>query len=224
MNDEKVNQTSFVGHLTELRSRLVKSIIYLFIFFVICYFFAENIYRFLVEPYAEAVRDGLELEYEKAPVWNQAGTDCPSDFVAQVQVETDCDIGGVKVTLGNPGTDTGAIFEIVLVIEGAKQTTEYELDADDTYILDFAIEDDSEWFIEWQAKEISEEESLAFLKPEFIQFWDRKKNEKDPFKIRPTYGASTWWKCKKGHSFRSSPNTVTSKEDKRKEIQNILNG
>ena len=57
MTDEKVNQTSFVGHLTELRSRLVKSIIYLFIFFVICYFFAENIYSFLVEPYAEAVKD-----------------------------------------------------------------------------------------------------------------------------------------------------------------------
>ena len=57
MNDEKTNQTSFVGHLTELRSRLVKSIIYLFFFFVICYFFAENIYGFLVEPYAEAVKD-----------------------------------------------------------------------------------------------------------------------------------------------------------------------
>ena len=57
MNDEKVNQTSFVGHLTELRSRLVKSIIYLFIFFVICYFFAENIYGFLVQPYADAVKD-----------------------------------------------------------------------------------------------------------------------------------------------------------------------
>jgi len=52
MNDEKVKQTSFVGHLTELRSRLLKSIIYLFIFFVICYFFAENIYGFLVVPYA----------------------------------------------------------------------------------------------------------------------------------------------------------------------------
>ena len=59
---------------------------------------------------AEAVREGLELEYEKAPVWNQAGTDCPSDFVAQVQVETDCDIGGAKVTLGNPGTDTGCLL------------------------------------------------------------------------------------------------------------------
>jgi len=57
MNDEKTYQTSFVGHLTELRSRLVKSIIYIFIFFVICYFFAENIYGFLVEPYAEAVKD-----------------------------------------------------------------------------------------------------------------------------------------------------------------------
>jgi sec-independent protein translocase protein TatC len=57
MNDEKSNQGSFVGHLTELRSRLVKSIIYLFVFFVICYFFAENIYAFLVNPYAEAVKD-----------------------------------------------------------------------------------------------------------------------------------------------------------------------
>ena len=57
MNDERVSETSFVGHLTELRSRLLKSIIYLFIFFVICYFFAENIYSFLVTPYAEAVKD-----------------------------------------------------------------------------------------------------------------------------------------------------------------------
>ncbi len=60
MNDETKSQGSFVEHFTELRSRLVKSIIYLFIFFIICYFFAENIYRFLVEPYADAVR-GDEL-------------------------------------------------------------------------------------------------------------------------------------------------------------------
>ena len=57
MNDENNNQSSFIGHLTELRSRLVKSIIYLFIFFIICYFFAEDIYSFLVKPYAEAVKD-----------------------------------------------------------------------------------------------------------------------------------------------------------------------
>ena len=57
MNDEKTKQGSFVEHLTELRSRLVKSFIYLLVFFIICYFFAENIYSFLVEPYAEAVKD-----------------------------------------------------------------------------------------------------------------------------------------------------------------------
>ena len=57
MNDKKIKQSSFVEHLAELRSRLVKSIVYLFIFFIVCYFFAENIYSFLVAPYAEAVKD-----------------------------------------------------------------------------------------------------------------------------------------------------------------------
>ena len=59
MNDEKPKQSSFVDHLAELRSRLVKTIIYLFIFFIICYFFAEEIYGFLVAPYAEAVKDDV---------------------------------------------------------------------------------------------------------------------------------------------------------------------
>jgi len=57
MNEEKNKQASFIEHLTELRSRLVKSIIYLFAFFIICYFFSENIYSFLVSPYADAVKD-----------------------------------------------------------------------------------------------------------------------------------------------------------------------
>ena len=57
MIDEKSKQGSFVEHLTELRSRLVKSFIYLFVIFIISYFFSENIYRFLVEPYAEAVKN-----------------------------------------------------------------------------------------------------------------------------------------------------------------------
>ena len=56
MNEEKKKQSNFVEHLTELRSRLIKSISFLFIFFLICYFFAENIYSFLVNPYAEAVK------------------------------------------------------------------------------------------------------------------------------------------------------------------------
>ena len=57
MNDEKSKQGTFVEHLAELRTRLLKSFIYLFVFFAISYFFAENIYTFLVEPYAQAVKD-----------------------------------------------------------------------------------------------------------------------------------------------------------------------
>ena len=53
---KKIKKASFIEHLTELRSRLLKSIVYLFIFFVISYIFAENIYGFLVEPYADAVK------------------------------------------------------------------------------------------------------------------------------------------------------------------------
>ena len=50
-------ETGFVSHLTELRTRLIRSFIFLFIFFIICYFFSEYIYGFLVNPYAEAVKD-----------------------------------------------------------------------------------------------------------------------------------------------------------------------
>ena len=51
------NEVGFVSHLTELRKRLIHSFIFLFIFFVGCYFFSEHLYGFLVEPFAKAVND-----------------------------------------------------------------------------------------------------------------------------------------------------------------------
>ena len=48
---------SFTSHFVELRSRLLNSLIFILIVFVASYFFAEEIYNFLVEPYAEAVKD-----------------------------------------------------------------------------------------------------------------------------------------------------------------------
>jgi sec-independent protein translocase protein TatC len=51
------NESGFVSHLTELRKRLIHSFIFLFIFFIGCYFFSEHIYGFLVEPYAKAVKN-----------------------------------------------------------------------------------------------------------------------------------------------------------------------
>ena len=51
------NDGGFISHLTELRKRLIQSFIFLIIFFVGCYYFAEHLYGFLVEPYANAVKD-----------------------------------------------------------------------------------------------------------------------------------------------------------------------
>ncbi len=54
-------ETGFISHLTELRQRLINSIIFLAILFVVSYFFSDHIYGFLVEPYANAVKnDGVE--------------------------------------------------------------------------------------------------------------------------------------------------------------------
>ena len=54
---EETQESSFVSHLTELRTRLIRSLIFIFAIFIIGYIFAENIYNFLVEPYAKAVKD-----------------------------------------------------------------------------------------------------------------------------------------------------------------------
>ena len=55
------NEGGFISHLTELRQRLINSLIFLAVFFVICYYFSEYIYGFLVDPYAQAVKnDGVE--------------------------------------------------------------------------------------------------------------------------------------------------------------------
>ena len=51
------NPNSFTSHVVELRSRLIKSLIFVLVIFVLSYTFAEQIYNFLVEPYANAVKD-----------------------------------------------------------------------------------------------------------------------------------------------------------------------
>ena len=51
------NNTGITSHLTELRQRLIYSLVFLTVLFVICYYFSEYIYGFLVDPYAQAVKD-----------------------------------------------------------------------------------------------------------------------------------------------------------------------
>ncbi len=48
-------ESSLISHLTELRKRLIHSLIFLSILFIISYYFSEYIYGFLVEPYSKAI-------------------------------------------------------------------------------------------------------------------------------------------------------------------------
>ena len=57
INKDNNKEVGFVSHLVELRKRLINSIIFLSILFIICYYFSEYIYGFLVDPYAEAVKN-----------------------------------------------------------------------------------------------------------------------------------------------------------------------
>ena len=57
MSDVDKNESGFISHLTELRKRLINSFICLIILFILCYLFSEHIYGFLVNPFAEAVKN-----------------------------------------------------------------------------------------------------------------------------------------------------------------------
>ena len=41
------DKNSFTSHFIELRSRLIKSLVFIFVIFVVSYTFAEQIYSFL---------------------------------------------------------------------------------------------------------------------------------------------------------------------------------
>ena len=56
MSDESAsNKSNFVTHLSELRSRLIRSFIFLLITFIFCYIYSAEIYLFLVKPYSTVV-------------------------------------------------------------------------------------------------------------------------------------------------------------------------
>ena len=57
MKNDSKKQGNFVSHLTELRTRIIHSFYFLICFFIISFYFSEEIYSFLVQPYADAVQN-----------------------------------------------------------------------------------------------------------------------------------------------------------------------
>ncbi|MFN3499690.1 MAG: twin-arginine translocase subunit TatC, partial [Pannonibacter indicus] len=54
-DDIDASKAPLIEHLIELRSRLLKSVIAFIIMFVVCFYFATDIYNILTVPYLKAV-------------------------------------------------------------------------------------------------------------------------------------------------------------------------
>jgi sec-independent protein translocase protein TatC len=56
-DEELGGQMSFLEHLDELRSRLIRSFIFVFVAFLFCWFFSNHIYNFLARPVQKALAE-----------------------------------------------------------------------------------------------------------------------------------------------------------------------
>ena len=105
-----------------------------------------------IEVTADAMRDGEPLGLESKVVWSQSVSDCPSGFSAQIKVETDCDLGGIVVTMNAEESEIPVIFSIVGVIdEISGEINSYEIAPGGTTQVVIPIAGNSDWNVEWSA-------------------------------------------------------------------------
>ncbi|HLA96781.1 MAG TPA: twin-arginine translocase subunit TatC [Pyrinomonadaceae bacterium] len=62
LDENRGGQMSFLEHLDELRKRLVRSVIIIVIAFGVCFYFSENIYKFLSVPIIRALTESQRRE------------------------------------------------------------------------------------------------------------------------------------------------------------------
>ena len=61
--DIEASKAPLIEHLVELRSRLIKSVIAIAIAFVVCFYFASDIFNILVVPYERAAGNLRDIEF-----------------------------------------------------------------------------------------------------------------------------------------------------------------
>lgn len=61
-DDIEASRAPLIDHLIELRSRLIKSLIAIFVCFLICFYFATGIFNILVVPYEQAAGVGQDVQ------------------------------------------------------------------------------------------------------------------------------------------------------------------
>jgi sec-independent protein translocase protein TatC len=67
VSDENGARMSFLGHLEELRSRLIRAVIAIFVAFLVCLIFAERVFGLLAAPITRLLPQGSSLIFTGLP-------------------------------------------------------------------------------------------------------------------------------------------------------------
>ena len=67
-------QMSFLDHLDELRRRLIRSIVFVFLAFMVCWFVSDRIYNFLAKPVRAALAEAQQRQVQLAGQTGQIST------------------------------------------------------------------------------------------------------------------------------------------------------
>ena len=70
--EELDGQMSFLDHLDELRKRLIRSIVFVFVATSVCWFFSDRIYSFLAVPVERAL---AEAQRRQVPIAGLTGSE-----------------------------------------------------------------------------------------------------------------------------------------------------
>src|SRR5262247_3818848 len=85
-NEEELGgQMSFLEHLDELRRRLIRSILFVFIAASVCWFLSDRIYSFLAAPVERAL---AEAQRRQVPIAGQSGSETISSITSLKENDT----------------------------------------------------------------------------------------------------------------------------------------
>ncbi|REJ76425.1 MAG: twin-arginine translocase subunit TatC [Acidobacteria bacterium] len=123
--EELGGQMSFLEHLDELRGRLVRSVVFILVAFIGCWFVSNQIFSFLAEPVEKAL---AEAQRRDVPIEGRTG----SERVLSLRELKIGDEGRyifdkattIGTTVVSPGSSVGAVVEADQVGKPALYTTE----------------------------------------------------------------------------------------------------
>lgn len=114
LDDNNAGQMSFLDHLDELRKRLVRSVIIVFIAFVFCFYFSETIYRFLAIPIVRALNEAAQ---KNVPVAGLTGSESILPLTSVKAGEGGKYVFDRATKLGTAVVQPGATVETVAAVD-----------------------------------------------------------------------------------------------------------